>query len=364
MTKEPGISCLLSEKTMLDRWVARRIGCAGVLTRTALEAWQLKCLQETVEWARSNSSFYRERLPDGCISSFEQFSTLPFTAADDLCSYGRQMLCISPKEIERVVTLATSGSTGSPKRVFFTHAEQENTVAYFQNGMAEYVSTGERIMILFPGNSPGSLNDLLSRALIRLGTEPVLFGFPKPEQYRMLLDAILAQKIDFLVGPAEAIAGAARMSHRLGTSSKLAGQVRGVLLSASYVSPENRAEIERTWDCSVYEHYGMTETGLTGAVGCQAPDGYHIWESDLYYEIVDPNRGTLVPDGERGEVVVTTLSRKGMPFIRYRTGDFSRILPGPCPCGSILRRLDRIEPRGVPKAFTERNTSLTELVKR
>lgn len=346
--------CLLSEGTMLDRWIARRIGCAGVLTRTALEIWQLKCLQETVDWARANSSFYREHLPEGCISSFEQFSTLPFTTADDLCSYAGQMLCISPKEIERVVTLSTSGSTGSPKRVFFTRAEQENTVEYFQNGMAEFVSAGERIMILFPGNSPGSLNDLLSRALIRLGTEPILFGFPKPEQYGELLNEILAQKVDFLVGPAETIADVARLSRRLGTSSQLAGQVRGVLLSASYVSPENRAEIERTWDCCVYEHYGMTETGLTGAVGCQAPDGYHIWESDLYYEIIDPDTGALVPDGERGEVVVTTLSRKGMPFIRYRTGDYSRFLPGSCPCGSILRRLDRIEARAVPKVFTER----------
>lgn len=340
---------------MLDRWIARRIGHGGELTRSALEAWQLARLQETVEWARANSSFYREHLPAEPVTSLAQISALPFTTPDDLRSHGARMLCTSLKEIDRIVTLATSGSTGAPKRIFFTRAEQESTVEYFQSGMAEFVFPGERVMSLFPGNSPGSLNDLLSQALIRLKTQPLLFGFPTPERYEELLNTIVDCKVDFLVGPAETVAAAARLSRQQGRAQQLADRVRGVLLAAAYVSPGNRSEIEQTWSCRVDEHYGMTETALAGAVGCPVPGGYHVWESDLYYEIVDPSTGIPQPEGVRGEIVVTTLTRKAMPFIRYRTGDHSRFLPGPCPCGSVLRRLARVEKRAEPKAFSERS---------
>jgi phenylacetate-CoA ligase len=91
--------------------------------------------------------------------------------------------------------------------------------------------------------------------------------------------------------------------------------------------------------------YGMTEMVFGGAVQCEARSGYHMREADLYFEIVDPVRGHSVPDGEIGEIVFTTLTRIGMPLIRYRTGDLSRFIPEPCPCGSSLRRLDKIAGR-------------------
>ena len=163
--------------------------------------------------------------------------------------------------------------------------------------------------------------------------------------------------MDFLVGPAQTIAAAARLSREMGCVNQLAGQIRGVLLAAAVVPQADRLEIEQAWNCRVDEHYGMTETGLAGAVGCTVPGGYHMWESDLYYEIIDPVTGKPQPEGVRGEIVVTTLTRKAMPFIRYRTGDYSRFLPGPCPCGSVLHRLGRVEARAVPKAFSERNLS-------
>jgi acyl-coenzyme A synthetase/AMP-(fatty) acid ligase len=95
----------------------------------------------------------------------------------------------------------------------------------------------------------------------------------------------------------------------------------------------------------VFEHYGMTEMGLGGGVDCEAHAGYHLREADLYVEIVDPLTGEPLPEGVRGEVVFTTLTRRGMPLVRYRTGDLSRFLPGPCPCGTVLRRLERVRGR-------------------
>ncbi|MHC1782059.1 MAG: phenylacetate--CoA ligase family protein [Anaerolineaceae bacterium] len=95
----------------------------------------------------------------------------------------------------------------------------------------------------------------------------------------------------------------------------------------------------------------MTETGLGGGVECDAHLGYHLREADLFFEIIDPQSGLPLPDGQTGEVVVTTLTRAGMPLVRYRTGDLSRILPGRCACGSFIRRLDKIRARvgaGIP----------------
>ncbi len=110
--------------------------------------------------------------------------------------------------------------------------------------------------------------------------------------------------------------------------------------------------LEETFGCCVYEHYGMTEMGLGCAVSCGYGRGYHVREADLYIELINPITGQVVEGEGRkpgysnyGEIVFTTLTRKGMPFIRYRTGDFSRWILEPCPCGSVLKRLDKVAPR-------------------
>jgi phenylacetate-coenzyme A ligase PaaK-like adenylate-forming protein len=90
---------------------------------------------------------------------------------------------------------------------------------------------------------------------------------------------------------------------------------------------------------------GTTEMGLGGGVECSALSGYHLREADLYLEIVCPDTGQPVRTGEEGEIVFTTLTRKGMPLVRYRTGDLSRLILEPCPCGTQLRRLDVVRKR-------------------
>jgi phenylacetate-CoA ligase len=89
----------------------------------------------------------------------------------------------------------------------------------------------------------------------------------------------------------------------------------------------------------------MTEMGLDGGVECSAHDGYHMRDADLLFEIIDPVTGKPVNNGEYGEVVFTTLTRRGMPLIRYRTGDMSRFMTQPCPCGSVLKRIERVSGR-------------------
>jgi phenylacetate-coenzyme A ligase PaaK-like adenylate-forming protein len=114
------------------------------------------------------------------------------------------------------------------------------------------------------------------------------------------------------------------------------------LLSTDYVPQAIVTILEQTWECQVYNHYGATEMGLGGGVECAAHRGYHLREADLFFEIVDPLTGEPVPDGEYGEVVFTTLTRDGMPLIRYRMDDRSRFIPGACPCGTVLKTLEKV----------------------
>jgi phenylacetate-CoA ligase len=118
-----------------------------------------------------------------------------------------------------------------------------------------------------------------------------------------------------------------------------------VLLSADYVPTAVRNRISALWDCLVYAHYGLTESGLGGAVECGAHAGYHIRHNDLLFEIINPTTGRPLPDGETGEIVISTLTRETMPLIRYRTGDIACLLNNKCPCGSPLKRLGKIEGR-------------------
>jgi phenylacetate-coenzyme A ligase PaaK-like adenylate-forming protein len=146
------------------------------------------------------------------------------------------------------------------------------------------------------------------------------------------------ERIDTLVGIPTQVLGLARLS---------GGQAApgNVLLSVDHVPDAVSKELRRIWGCEVYTHYGMTEMGFGGGVECEARKGYHLREADLYVEIVDPGTGSPVLEGEPGEVVFTTLTRRGMPLIRYRTGDVSRFVPDPCPCGTVLKTLAQVKNR-------------------
>ena len=103
------------------------------------------------------------------------------------------------------------------------------------------------------------------------------------------------------------------------------------------------AELEKALGSKLYAHYGSRECGLGGAVTCPAFEGMHLRENHIIPEIID-EQGNVLPDGEYGELVLTTIGADAMPLIRYRTGDFTRILP-PCPCGGITKRLDTVSRR-------------------
>lgn len=324
--------------TPLDPWIAAKIGSPGaVLSASALETYQIHKVRETLALIRDNSPFYRRHLAQAPrdIDSLADLEQFPLTTAGDIRQNPHDFLCVSQRDIHRVVTLNTSGTTGPPKRIFLTADDQELTIDFFHIGMSTFVSPGEHVLILLPGERPGSVGDLLAVGLGRLGAVGLKHGPVRdvPE----VLERLRQETIDCIVGvPTHVLALAQEFpSFRL----------KSVLLSTDHVPDAIRRTLEQTWGCAVYNHYGITEMGLGGGVDCRARHGCHLREADLYFEIIDPQTLQRVPDGQEGEVVFTTLTRRGMPLLRYRTGDISRFIPGRCACGTMLRSLDHVRIR-------------------
>ena len=122
--------------------------------------------------------------------------------------------------------------------------------------------------------------------------------------------------------------------------------LKTLVIGAEPHTDEQRKKIERMLGVKAYNSFGMTEMNGPGvAFECQEQNGMHFWEDCYLVEIIDPETGEPVPDGEIGELVLTTLDREMMPLIRYRTRDLTRILPGECPCGRTHLRIDRIKGR-------------------
>ena len=328
----------------LDPWIRQKTNAGD------LAVWQVLKLNETLALTRKKSPFYSNLLT-GLPEKIEHLHDLhhfPFTTPEDVRQNPLQFVCVSQDDIQRIVTLQSSGTTGEPKRLFFTAADQELTVDFFGVGMSTLTKPGERVLILLPGETPGSVGDLLRLGLSRVNRIPLPYG-----PVRDPLDALeTLEKLqaDCLVGSPTQVLGLAR---RWDPRNKAP---RTVLLSTDYVPAAIVRVLEDIWGCQVFNHYGATEMGLGGGVDCQSRRGYHLREADLYFEIVNPETGQPVPDGEYGEVVFTTLTRRGMPLIRYRMGDRSRFLPGGCACGTNLHTLEKIRGRfsGIVNVGTEK----------
>lgn len=328
------------DTTPLEPWVAATIGCdRDAPTRQAIHAYQLRQLRATLAWASTESPFYRKHLAAPAttdLNDLDDLARVPFTSAQDLRRDPSAFLCTSQDRISRVVTLQSSGTSGAPKRIYFTREDQEATIDFFHIGMSTFTNPGDRVLILLPAERPGGVGELLAIGLQRLGA--VGIGHGPVADVEQTLAVMARERIDILVGiPTQVLA--------LARCGKGRAAPRSVLLSTDYVPAAIVRQLERIWHCTVYTHYGMTETGYGGGVECRARCGYHMREADLYIEIVDPESGRPLPDGATGEVVVTTLRRRGMPLIRYRTGDVTRFLPQPCACRTVLKTMAPVKYR-------------------
>ena len=314
----------------LDNWTAKKTGLGDALTPSALAHWHHQALRRQAQYAIANSPFWRDLYADADLDAPQ---TWPLISERTLQDAGNSMLCLPQSRVLRVISMATSGSTGKPKRVYFSAADIDLTVAFFAHGLTTFTLPKERIFICMNQNSTDSLGNLLTRAAQRTDMQPLLYG--DITDYEDALKAAEEFNPNCIAGHPQQILRLAEHSPTL--------RPRTVLLSADTLPEELRLRVSDLWRTEVFDHWGMRETGLGGALECRFHEGYHIRHADIYLEIIDPQTGEILPDGENGELVLSTLNREAMPLLRYRTGDITRLIHTECLCGSKLKRLGQIQ---------------------
>ena len=318
-------------RTKLDNWIAELEGLPN-FTREALESLQLRRLNETLKRVRERGGFYKD-YPEK-LDSLADLRNLPFTRAEDLSAYPGKFLLTSQSEVSRVISGTTSGTTGPAKRVFYTEKDTEQTVGFFAAGISEMLAPGERCFIAFPFTGPFGLGDLIAQAVERLGGIPIKAGFG--QSWGEMLELLEETRPETYIG----------FPVTLLSLIRLYGEnfpIRRALVSGDACPAGVMDELEKMLGSKLYPHYGSRECGLGGAVTCPAFEGMHLRENHIIPEIID-GQGNVLPDGEYGELVLTTIGAEAMPLIRYRTGDFTRTLPL-CKCGGVTKRLDTVSRR-------------------
>ena len=324
----------------------------NTLTRADIEAVQLKKLNCLLSREKERAGFYKH-LPES-ISSLAELSSLPFTTDEDLAHNAPGLLLTSQSQIRRVLSDATSGTTGAAKRVFYTEGDCENTVRLFMAGLSELVFPGSVTMICMPFSGPYGLGELIAEAIERLRARPLKLGcMLSYGEFKKVMDR---ERPDTFIGMPVQLLSILRVCGR--------GSLKQALVSGDACPDSVLRCCEKILGTRLFPHYGSREMGLGGAVTCPAHDGMHLRENHVIAEIID-GEGRVLPRGEYGELVITTIGMEAMPLIRYRTGDYTRIFAEPCPCGSELIRLDsllRIGPAAQIAALDEALFPLDGLV--
>jgi len=311
--------------------------------REKLSALQADRLRQVVETAK-NSRFYSEKfsnLDARDIRNVEDVRRLPFTSKDDLREYYPDGFLCRPLE-EMVRMHASSGTTGSPTAIFYTRSDLNTWADLVARCM--YMA-GMRSWDVFQNLSgyglfTGGLG--IHYGAERLGALTIPAGAGNSKRQIKLLK-------DFQVSVMHIIPSYALHLSNVIRSSGLNSEdfnLRIALIGAEPHTEEIRQRIQEQYNISAYNSYGLSEMNGPG-VGfeCREQKGMHIWEDAYILEVLDPQTLVPVPEGELGELVLTSLTREAMPLIRYRTKDLTRIIPGKCECGREHTRIDRIQGR-------------------
>lgn len=316
------------------------------LTRSEIEALQTERLKKTVRQCM-NSEFYRRRFAESHIDpddirSLSDLSRIPFTTKQDLRdSYPFGMSAVP---LSRVVRLhSSSGTTGTPTVILHTPRDLDE----WANAVARCLyMVGLRPGDIFQNSSgygmfTGGLGFQYGAERLGMLTVPAAAGNTK-RQIKFITD--------FGTTALHAIPSYAgrlyEVMEEMGIDPRRDTHLRTLIIGAEPHSEEQRRRIEQMLGVKAYNSFGMSEMCGPGvAFECTEQNGLHIWEDYYIVEIVDPMTLEPVPEGEVGELVLTTINREAMPLLRYRTRDLTRILPGECPCGRHHLRLDRMKGR-------------------
>ena len=315
-------------RSRIDALLRAQEGLTDV-TRAGIERMQLQKLNALLAEEKERGGFYRD-LP-AHLERLEDLAALPFTTDEDLAHNAPGLLLCSQARVQRVLSDATSGTTGAAKRVFYTEGDCKHTVELFMAGLGELIFPGSVTMICFPFSGPQGLGELIAEAIERLGARPLRLGVGL--SYGEFAAVLEKERPDTFVGMPVQLLSLLRVCGR--------GSLWRALVSGDACPEAVVRGCETILQSRLFPHYGSREMALGGAICCSAHEGMHLRENHVIAEIVD-GRGRPLPPGETGELVITTVGMEAMPLIRYRTGDRTRVIPGRCPCGSEVLRLDTV----------------------
>ncbi len=317
------------------------------LPREALEALQLKRLQNTVERVYNLVPFYKKKLDEAKvkpedIKSLGDLKKLPFTTKQDLRdNYPFGLFTIPLEQVVRVH--ASSGTTGKPTVVGYSKRDVEVWSDLMARSFAAAgVFKGDVIQNAYGyGLFTGGLGAHYGGEKLGATVIPISGGNTK-KQIMIMKDfgsTVLTATPSYTLYLAETLSDIGIKREEL--------KLRVGILGAEPWSEEMRNAIEEKLGIDAIDIYGLSEIMGPGvAIECiEAKKGLHIWEDAFIPEIIDPETGEVLPDGEEGELVITTILKETIPLIRYRTRDITRIIKEPCRCGRTHRRIERIKGR-------------------
>ncbi|WP_334109595.1 phenylacetate--CoA ligase family protein [Thermodesulfitimonas autotrophica] len=307
-----------------------------------LRVRQEELLRQLIGRLFTNSPFYRAKLraagiEPGDITTLSDLDRLPFTTKEELReAYPLGLMAVPEEAVVRIHS--SSGTTGKPVIVPYTAKDVEDWTTMFARcyTMAG-VGRRDRVQVT-PGYGLWTAGIGFQTAAERIGAMVVPMGPGNTEkQLQMMVDletTVLTATSSYALLLAEEI-------NRRGLRERIKLK-RGILGSERW-SDRMRARIEKLLGIETFDIYGMTEVYGPGiAIDCPLHRGLHYWADYLLFEVIDPETGREVPPGTQGELVITTLVKEGMPLLRYRTRDITRLIPTSCPCGSPYPMIDRI----------------------
>ncbi|MEF2560761.1 MAG: phenylacetate--CoA ligase [Eggerthellaceae bacterium] len=301
---------------------------------------QLEQIKTQFETLKDRSPFYAKKFEGIDLSDVrtqEDFEKLPFSEKADLREvYPLGLAAVPEEKIVRVHS--SSGTTGVPVVIPYTQKDVTDWAIQFARCYEVAGITNRDRIHITPGYGLWTAGIGFQLGAERLGAMAVPLGPGNTEkQLRMMEDlqsTVLCATSSYALLLAEEIA-------ERGIRDKLALK-KGVIGSERW-GEKMRHRIETELGIEIFDIYGLTEIYGPGiGISCHEHNGMHIWSDYVYVEVVDPKTGAPVPDGEIGELVLTTLCKEGAPLIRYRTHDLTRIIPGDCACGLKHPRIDTL----------------------
>ncbi len=319
---------------------------AETMNRSQMAALQLSRLQETVSRAYERVAFYRNRMDaigikPSDIKSLKDIEKIPFTVKNDLRdNYPTGMFAESTRAIVRYH--ASSGTTGKPIIVGYTRNDMAVwTDCCARLAAAAGVTADDVCQVAFGyGMFTGGFG--LHYGLEHLGAAVIPHSSGNSERQLMFMQDLGTTVL--IATPSYALHLSEVMAEQGIAPENL--KLRVGLFGGEGHTPEMRRLIEMRLGITDTQNYGLTEiTGPGVSFECLAFEGMHINEDHFYPEIIDPVTGETLPEGEEGELVLTTLSKEGIPMLRYRTKDITHLHYEPCSCGRTLVRMDLVRGR-------------------